>query len=261
MRRLTTFIAALFIGLGGATAVADDAAPAAGAAVRETVLVAGATGRTGREVVRQLREAGYRVKALVRDPAAAGGILGAADDGLEYFTGDVRERASTDAAVAGSDYVISALGSTRKEPGDGPEFVDYGGIRNLAQSAAGANVKQIVIVSSAGVTQEDHPLNAMFDNVLVWKGKGEQAVRDSGVPYTIVRPGGLVDRLGGENGVELQQGDRGTGIIPRADVAAVCVAALKEPAAHNRTFEVYGTKGPPSTDWAALFGALKPDPE
>src|SRR5690606_41403300 len=81
MRRLTTFIAALFIGLGGAAAVADDAAPAAGAAAREIVLVAGATGRTGREVVRQLREAGYRVKALVRDPASAGGILGVADDG------------------------------------------------------------------------------------------------------------------------------------------------------------------------------------
>ena len=120
MRKLTTFIAALLIGLAGAKAIADAAAPAAGSAAHGTVLVAGATGRTGREVVRQLREDGYRVKALVRDPAAAEGVLGAAGDGLEYVRGDVRARASVAAAVAGSDYVVSALGSTRKEPGDGP---------------------------------------------------------------------------------------------------------------------------------------------
>jgi uncharacterized protein YbjT (DUF2867 family) len=100
----------------------------------------------------------------------------------------------------------------------------------------------------------------MFDNVLIWKGKGEDAVRASGVPYTIVRPGGLTDKPGGQSGVRLEQGDKGTGFIPRGDVARVCVAALKSPAARNRTFELYSTpSASPDMDWDAAFGKLAAD--
>lgn len=243
-----------------AAPLAADVAGSPGERSAELVLVAGATGRTGREVVRELSEQGYRVRALVRDEDAARGILGAPDETLAFVRGDVRDRAEMDEAVAGADYVISAIGSTRKDEGSGPEFVDYGGIRNLAEAAAAAGVKQFVLISSAGVTQEDHILNKMFDNVLVWKAKGEQSLRDSGVPYTIVRPGGLVDKPGGQ-AVVFQQGDTGTGMVPRADVARVCVAALKHPEAKNRTFELFGADGLASTQWAELFGALKPDPE
>ena len=102
-------------------------------------------------------------------------------------------------------------------------------------------------------------LNKMFDNVLLWKAKGEAAVRASGVPYTIVRPGGLTDKPGGQSGVRLEQGDRGTGLIPRADVARVCVAALQSPEARNRTFEVYSAQTPPDVDWNAVFGKLAAD--
>ena len=222
----------------------------------DLVLVAGATGRTGQQVVRELGAAGYRVRALVRDPAAAHGVLG---DKVEYATGDVRQRPTLDAALKGVRYAISAIGATRGDAANSPQFVDYEGVRNLAEAAAAAKLEQLVIVSSAGVTHKDHVLNRMFDNVLIWKGKGEDAVRASGVPYTIVRPGGLSDKPGGEHGVRVEQGDSGTGFVPRADVARVCVAALKSPAARNRTFELYGTQLPADSDWDAVFGKLAPD--
>jgi len=238
-------MATLLLACGGQAALAGD-----------LVLVAGAAGRTGQQIVRELQAAGYRVRALVRDTDTAKAMLG---DTVEYAIGDVRQRPTLDVALQGVRYAISAVGATRKDPANSPEFVDFQGVRNLADAAAAAKLDQLVIVSSAGVTQKDHVLNRMFDNVLVWKGKGEAAVRASGVPYTIVRPGGLTDKPGGQNGVRLEQGDRGTGFIPRGDVARVCVAALKWPAARNRTFELYGAQPPPDTNWDALFGKLKVD--
>jgi uncharacterized protein YbjT (DUF2867 family) len=102
-------------------------------------------------------------------------------------------------------------------------------------------------------------LNKMFNNVLLWKLKGEEAVRASGVTYTIVRPGGLVNKPGGETAIRLEQGDTGTGLIPRADVARICVAALGYSGAQNRTFEAFSGEGAQSADWAELFAGLKAD--
>ena len=249
MRQIATmraFLMALLLLAGSAPAVAAG----------DLVLVAGATGRTGQQLVRELTAAGFTVRALVRDPASARKVLG---DGVEYATGDVRQRPTLDAALQGVRYAISAIGATRKDPANSPEFVDFQGVQNLANAAAAAKIAQLVIVSSAGVTQKDHMLNKMFDNVLLWKAKGEAAVRASGVPYTIVRPGGLTDKPGGQSGVRLEQGDRGTGLIPRADVARVCVAALQSPEARNRTFEVFSAQTPPDVDWNAVFGKLAAD--
>ena len=222
----------------------------------DRVLVAGATGATGRQVVAELAKAGFEVRALVRDPGAARPLLG---DQVDYAQGDVRQKATLDAALEGVRYLVTTIGATRKDPANGPEFVDYEGVRNLAEAAAAAGVLQHVLVSSAGVTREDHVLNRLFDNVLTWKGKGEAAVRASGVPWTIIRPGGLTNQPGGLSGIRLEQGDSGTGYIPRADVARICVAALKSPAARNRTFEAYSANTGPDVDWDATFSQVAAD--
>lgn len=222
----------------------------------DLVLVAGATGGTGQQVVRELAAAGYRVRALVRDADAARAVLG---DQVEYAVGDARQRPTLDAAMAGVRFLVTTIGATRKDPANGPQFVDYEGVRNLAEAAAAAKLSQHVLVSSSGVTRKDHVLNRLFDNVLVWKGKGEDAVRGSGVPWTIVRPGGLTNQPGGQSGIRLEQGDAGTGFIPRADVARICVAALESPAARNRTFEAYSAATAPDVDWDAAFGRLAAD--
>jgi len=222
----------------------------------ELVLVAGATGRTGTEVVTELLANGYRVRAFVRDVDKAREKLG---EGIEYAHGDVREVATIETALEGVDALISAIGAGRGDPSNGPEFVDYGGVRNLADASAAAGLRQVVLVSSMGVTQEDHILNKMFNNVLSWKFKGEEALRASGVAYTIVRPGGLTNAPGGEFEVVFRQGDKEASAIPRVDVARVCVAALGSGDALGKTFEVNSGKNPPSVELADSFAALAKD--
>ena len=224
-----------------------------------TVLVAGATGRTGTAVVAQLLVDGYKVRALVRDPVKAKAAFG---DQVSYAVGDVTDPATLATAMKGVDAVISAIGAKGKDGPSRPEVIDYEGVRNLAAAASVAGVKQFVLISSRGVTQKNNPLNRMFGNVLIWKLKGEDALRASGVPYTIVRPGGLTDDLAGQSAFVLEQGDSaitGQSIIARPDLATVCVQALRYPGALNRTFELFTLPGSPMTDWQAVFAKLKPD--
>jgi len=90
-------------------------------------------------------------------------------DELQFAEGDVREPETIAAALKGATYVISSIGSSRSDPSNGPEAVDFGGVKNLAEASAAAGIKQFVLVSSSGVTQEDHFLNKVMDNVLIWK--------------------------------------------------------------------------------------------
>jgi uncharacterized protein YbjT (DUF2867 family) len=235
------------------------------AAVERTpqdVLVAGATGQTGQLIVRQLQERGYRVHALVRDVAKAREQLGPA---IEYEPGDVKDPASLAAAMSGIDVVISSIGARGKDGPDRPEMVDYHGVRNLTDAAKAAGVRHFVLISSRGVTHENHPLNRIFGDVLLWKLRGEEYLRASGIAYTIVRPGGLLNEPGGQGDIVLEQGDRrlsgGALAIPREDVATVCVEALRHPEAKYRTFEVHRQPGPAVSDWQAKFAALAPDPQ
>jgi uncharacterized protein YbjT (DUF2867 family) len=225
----------------------------------KVLLVVGATGGTGQEVVKQGLAAGYRVRALVRDEAKARELLG---DNVQYFVGNVRDPATLTAAFRGSEYVVSALGSnSRRDPDNKPEFIDYGGVKTVAEAAKAADVRQVVLVSSMGVTDPDHMLNKALDNILVWKLRGEDALRASGVRYTVVRPGGLTNDAGGQSGILAMQGDpKGTvGRISRADVAAVCIAALGRKDAYGKTFEIISDKDKKTVDFAALFGSLKTD--
>ena len=224
-----------------------------------TVLVVGATGRSGAALLDALKSAGHtHVRALVRDVAGARAKVAAE---VELVQGDVRDPASLAKALKSVQYIVSALGSnTFNDPANSPEKVDYEGVRNLAVAAKAAGVKHYVQVSSLGVTNPDHPLNR-FGKVMVWKLKGESALRASGVPYTIVRPGGLGDGPGGKVGIRVAQGDKmASGQIQRADVAIVCVQALGNPDAFGKTFEIVAGEPGASVDWAAFFKPLTRDP-
>ena len=245
----------LMIVLVAAACVAQDGMNDSAGGNVTRVLVAGATGGTGQHIVKDLITQGYTVRAFVRDLERAQEKLGT---GIEYAVGDVKDRASIDAAMDDVDAVISAIGAVRGDPANTPEAVDYGGSKNLAEAAAAAGAKQFVMVSSAGVTQEDHFLNKMFLNVLNWKFKGEEALRNSGVPYTIIRPGGLLNEPPGTKELIFKQGDdKNFGSIPRADVARLCVASLAIPDARRKTFEVISGDGPHTDNWAAQFAALQ----
>lgn len=253
--------AASILALGTAMTVgiaraADGAAP--------LVVVAGATGRTGQEVVQQLLAEKYRVRTLVRDEAKARELFG---ETVEYFKGDVREPAQVKDVARGATYVISTLGSnSRRDPTNLPELVDYGGVKNLVDAAKASGVKQFVVVSSMGVTNPDHALNKAINNIMKWKLEGENYLRASGMPYTVVRPGGLTATPGGEQGLMTYQGDKvgdgktAPGTIPRADLATVCVRSLGNPDAVGKTFEVVSDPASKTVDWRAFFKPLAKDP-
>lgn len=108
---------------------------------------------------------------------------------------------------------------------------------------------RFVHVGSAGVTRTERPgldlskqppavrLNKELGFILTFKLKGEDLIRDSGIPYTIVRPCALTEEPAGADLI-FDQGDNITGKISREEVARICVAALESPYACDKTFEV-----------------------
>ncbi len=135
----------------------------------------------------------------------------------------------------------------------------------------GRTLPQFILVSSAGVTRPGRPginldeeppavkLNDQLGGILTWKLKGEDSLRESGIPYTIIRPCALTEEAGGKELI-FEQGDNIRGKISREDVAELCVQALKLEKASNVTFEVkQGENTVNSIDWQSLFSNLQPD--
>lgn len=134
----------------------------------------------------------------------------------------------------------------------------------------GPILPKFVLVSSAGVTRPTRPginleeeppavrLNDQLGGILTWKLRGEAIVRESGIPYTIIRPCALTEEPGGKQ-LTIEQGDNLRGKISRTDVATLCVQALNSPNACNTTFEVRAEDAPAVTDGAALFSGLQVD--
>lgn len=205
------------------------------AAPAERALVIGAGGRLGSRVVTGLLGKGYVVRALVR-PATESKL----PPGVERAEADLHDREALHAALVGVDRVVftASAGGSRRE-GNLPEGVDYGGVVNLV-AAAPVGLKQVVLVSSSAVTQPLHPHNAWSD-LLIWKLKGEEHLRRSGVPYTVVRPTGMRDYPGGTEGIGFAQGDTFAFgyVICRDDAAAVCVAAVGTADALGKTLEAF----------------------
>ncbi|KHN06420.1 Putative complex I intermediate-associated protein 30 [Glycine soja] len=139
---------------------------------------------------------------------------------------------------------------------------------------------RFVHVSSAGVTRPERPgldlskqppavrLNKELDYILTFKLKGEDLLRESGIPYVIVRPCALTEEPAGADLI-FDQGDNITGKISREEIALMCVAALDSPYACDKTFEVKSVipfsepftvdpaNPPPEKDYDVYFKNLK----
>jgi uncharacterized protein YbjT (DUF2867 family) len=250
------------------TPLAAAQAPATGGTVASRdglLVVAGATGRTGVHVVEHALRKGYQVRVLARRPEAARERFG---NRVQIVAADVRDAATLGPALAGATWVIASLGSSQgRDPTYVPDEVEYQGTRRLVEAAKAAGVRHFVMITAMGVTQPDHPLNRASRNVLLWKALGENTLRFSGLDYTIVRPGALLDGPGGER-LTVSQGDQFRDwerprnefpAIDRADLALVTVEALGRPPLRARTFEVTSERVRGAVDWDALFAGLKPD--
>jgi len=208
-----------------------------------TVLVAGATGRTGRWVVRRLQHYGIDFRLFVRSGEKAVETFG--PEVIDRLTvGSVENDAEVDAAVMNVDAVICAVGGNVMDPeAPSPADIDRDGVIRLADRSKKRGVSRFILISSLAVTKPDHPLNK-YGNVLTMKLEGENEVRrlyaTEGFSYTVLRPGGLVDESEPlMHELIFDTGDRmETGRIDRSDVAEAAVEALWVPAARNLTFEL-----------------------
>jgi uncharacterized protein YbjT (DUF2867 family) len=239
---------------------APKPAPVLPSMAGETVVVAGATGRTGKVVVELLKAQGVKVRAFSRNIEKAKAEV----TGVEWIAADVKDAASIKGIAKGADRMIIALGSNSfRDPSNKPELVDNQGVALLAAEAKAAGLKHVVLVSSAGVTHAkpgEGDFAKIMYTVMTSKLAGETALRQSGVPYTILRPVGLWDKPAAQFGISFLAGDVPvSGMIARADVAAVAVNAVANPDARNKTFTLFNTPQPQIDAWKSALGALAKD--
>ncbi len=217
------------------------------------VLVLGATGPTGHRVVAALSAKQIPVRAMVRNLEKANSLPDLQKPGVEVLVGDVLNHADVARAFQGVRAVISALGNN--EPGNlnNSEKIDFQAIADAASAAKSAGVQHFVLCSSMGTETPD--LIPFLAGVLRIKRRGELALENSGVPYTIVRPGGLVNDPGGQD-VLIARSLRTGGRITRDDVAEVLIQALLQPEAKNRIVEIINQPGAGAANRPTLFNAL-----
>lgn len=213
------------------------------------IFVAGATGKTGKHIVKQLIDRDFAVTALVRDLERGRTIL---PDNTELIVGDILKPATFESALANCNVLICATGASPSLNPTGPYQVDYEGTKNLVDAAKKHGIEHFVLVSSLCTSKFFHPLN-LFWLILYWKKQAENYLQASGIPYTIVRPGGLKEEDNADNIIMSQADTLFEGSIPRQKVAQVCVAALSQPAAKSTIVEIVASSDADSKSWSELF--------
>jgi uncharacterized protein YbjT (DUF2867 family) len=211
--------------------------------------VAGATGETGRRIVQQLVDRGIPVRAMVRNQDLAKSLL---PDAAEIVVGDVLKPNTLTAAIGDANIIFCATGARPSLDPTGPYQVDFEGTKNLVNAAKAKGVDQFILVSSLCVSNVFHPLN-LFWGVLVWKKWAEEYIQRSGLAYTIVRPGGLMNDDNSDQVLMAKADKLSEGRIPRAKVAQVCIEAAQQEKARNQIVEIVAKPDLPQRTIAELF--------
>jgi len=193
------------------------------------VLIFGATGTVGRELVTQALEMGHTVTAFARDPSK----LEIKHPSLEIIEGDVMDSALVDRAVAGHDAVLVALGAGIKGQ------VRSTGTRNIIQAMQKSGTRRLVCLSTLGVGDSRGNMNFLWKYVMFGMllraafadhvSQEEHVIR-SGLDWTIVRPAAYTD---GERTGNYRHGFPATAKslklkISRADVADFVLTQLAD---------------------------------
>jgi uncharacterized protein YbjT (DUF2867 family) len=214
------------------------------------VAVAGGHGKIGMALLRLLAQDGHRARGLIRNEDQAGSLRAA---GVEPAVIDLEIDSVGDVAIAirGADAVVFAAGAG---PGSGEErkrTMDFGGAVKLIEAAQQERIRRYVMVSAMGARDPASTgAEGVFRVYLEAKHDADVALSASGLDYTIVRPGMLTDDAPTGRVAIAESVERGE--VPRADVAAVLMAALETPATIGRTFELVGGDTPIAEALAAL---------
>ena len=212
------------------------------------IVIAGGHGKIALLLERLLADADHHVRALIRNPEHEADVREA---GAEPVLADL-EALDVDeltTLIGSADAIVFAAGAG---PGSGPQrkwTLDYAGAVKLMEVARRNGIGRYVIVSSMGADPEAAD-DGGFGTYLRAKGQADKKLAESGLAFTIVRPGGLTDEPGTGRVSAGPHQDRGQ--IPRADVAAVLAAVLATPSTAGLTFDVVSGDTPIADAISAL---------
>ncbi len=218
------------------------------------ILVVGATGNLGGAVTRRLLAQGKPVRILARSQSNYQPLV---DLGAQAVQGDLKQRGSLDAACEGADIVITTASAGERSGEDTVQTVDWEGNRNLNYAAKTAGVKQFIFVSVA-FADPNSP-------VPIWqaKGKTEDYLCASGLPYTIIAPNGFMEVLipmvvgmpamMGHPVTIVGEGRRKHSYISAGYVAAFILAAIGHPVAINQKLLLGGPEPLSFRDAVAIY--------
>ncbi|MFN9547087.1 MAG: SDR family oxidoreductase [Cyanobacteriota bacterium] len=215
--------------------------------------VTGASGKTGWRVVQEALARGQQVRALLRPGSVAPqGLAGA-----EILRLELGDAPALRQALEGCDALVIATGARPSPDLFGPMKVDALAIRSQIDACRAVGLRRVVLVSSLCSGRWIHPLN-LFGLILVWKRVGERWLQESGLRWTVVRPGGLRESEEGleREGVVYSGPDtQESQSIPRRLVARVCLEALETPAAEGRIIEITSRPDQPRQSLAEWLAA------
>ncbi|MGK7954969.1 MAG: NAD(P)-dependent oxidoreductase [Crocosphaera sp.] len=172
------------------------------------LVVFGATGNIGQQVVKQALEQGHEVTAFARNPLK----LDIKHSKLTLFQGDVMESARVEQALQGQEIVVCTLGSGKKLSG----MVRSQGTQNIISAMKRCGIQRLICQSTLGVGESWGSLNfywkyIMFGfilrNVFADHQRQEEMVKNSGLEWTIIRPGAFLE---GERTGQYRHGFPGT---------------------------------------------------
>lgn len=244
-----------------------------------TVFVAGASGRLGLRVVRELAEAGFKVRAGVRSQEKAeiysdmlaelsetiGPLDKAASNRIQLVYCNLDDPDSITPAIGNASRVVCTVGAAESEFTDlsAPRRIDFEGTERLINAAASLNIGQFILVTSLGTGKIGFPAGVLnlFGGVLIFKRKAEEALERSGINYLIVRPGGM-ERPKDDHKIthNVRLSTRDTlfgGTVSRLQVAELIAVAVASPEfAENKTIEVVAETKAPLREYEALLGEM-----
>lgn len=202
------------------------------------IFLAGASRGVGREIAKLLREQNYNLKALLRSEDTRPELEAM---GIVVSMGDALDAEAVERAMLGEEAieaVISTIGGVPKDA----QRADYLGNKNLIDAAVKARVRKFILISSLGTAESAIaiPPQALesLKPVLIEKEKAEKYLIESGLNYTIVRPGGLKSEPPTGQGV-LTESYRVAGSITRTDVAQLVCRCLFSEAANHKILSAF----------------------
>ena len=194
------------------------------------VLVIGANGAIGKQVVQKLKDTEHEPVAMVRDSDQ---VAYFEDFGAKTVVADLEQ--NFEKAFDEIDAVIFAAGSGGHTGADKTIIIDQEGAIESTDLAKKFGVQRFMIVSSMGA---GNPKEAkQIKHYQYAKHRADEHLKQSGLNYTILRPGGLTNEAG-TGKVNLQEHISERGTIPREDVAATLVHLLNNPRAENQVFDL-----------------------